>query len=81
VDRERLTGIRRRERLVGDQPAVERQVRHQPAHLEFAQRAAGTLQGLGTRGPGHDELGQQRAERRGDDRTWADGGIEPYART
>jgi hypothetical protein len=66
VNGERPGGIRRRERLVGDKGAVHRQAGRQPGYLELVKRPARPLQRLGSGRPAHDQLSQQRAERRGD---------------
>jgi hypothetical protein len=79
VHGERQRGICRRERLLGDKGAVQRQAGRQPGYLEFAQRPARPLERLGPGGPRHDQLGQQRAERRVDDRALLRAGIQPHA--
>jgi hypothetical protein len=66
VNGERPGGIWRRECLVRDEGAVQRQAGRQPGYFEFVKCPARPLQRLGSRRPGHDQLGQQRAERRGD---------------
>jgi hypothetical protein len=61
VNGERPGGILRRERLVGDEGAVQRQAGRQPRYLELVECPACPVQRLLPRGPGHDQLGRQRA--------------------
>lgn len=77
-----MTGaVRRRERLVGDRPAVERQAGRHPGYLELAQGPARPLQRLGTGGAGHYQLGQQCPECRGDPGALPGTGLQSHAGT